>query len=251
MEIKKILNWTFGNKEIDLSIFTVTWNKNVIINIHWLFWSKTSSWKYLNFAKNLYENKQANVVLFATSRKNLNYDEKISEYENKIKKFEGKNFEDELEDTCIVVQDILENSEKYFNIKKEDLEITINWNSLWWTLAFFLAFKFKEIKNISTIWTWLRKNREDLPILSNFPILKEYKEKIENFKWKLLMNQAWNDKVFSKESYEEFFNLASNTISKEKIIYEGYDHSFKKIFWEENDLAYKTYLKNFVKFFEL
>lgn len=249
MEISKKIPWTFWNKKIDISIFQVPKNNKIVINIHWLYGSKTSSGKYLDFAKKLQENKIANVVLFQSSRFDLENDENLSKYENKMKKFVWKTFFQELLDAKIVLEEILKNSEKYFWIKKEKLEITLNWNSLWGTLTFFLASEFSEIKNISNVWTWLRKQKWETPVIDTFPDLEIYKEKIQNFKWNFLLHQAGNDDIFSSESYEEFFKLAKNTNQKEKIFYAWVDHSFKKLNWEKSEKPYQKVYENVVKYF--
>lgn len=66
---------------------------------------------------------------------------------------------------------------------------------------------------------------------------------------KFLLHQAGNDDIFSKESYEEFFNLTENTNRKEKIFYPWTDHWFKKENWEKSEKPYNQVYENFVKHF--
>lgn len=250
MQIQKIIPWTFWNKKIKINIFPNTWNKKVIINISWLYGWENTPQKYKNFSEKILENNLANFVVFKSSRLDLDFDENISKFENKKKKFDWKTFENELKDAENVIFEILENSEKYFQIKKENLEITLIWNSLWWAISFFLASKFTQIKNISTVWTGLRKEKWEWSILQSFPDLEIYKEKIENFSGSFLQNIAENDEIFSKNSYDEFFNLAKNCKIKKQIIYPWVNHSFKKYFGEKSEkplLELFSNLKNFLK----
>lgn len=244
-KIEKKIIWSFW--EIDLEVFQNFWNNKIIFNIHWVFWSKNDPWQRL-FAEKIWENNFANVVLFSSSRKDFDYDENISKEENRKIKFSWKTFWDELEDAKIVFKNILENSEKYFWVKKENLEFFVNGNSLGWTLAFFLSEIFPQIKNISTVGTWLRKQKWNFPILDTFPEIEEYKKVLKNFSGKYLMHEAWNDEKFSKESYDEFFKIIWAS-KKEKIFYPWVNHPFSEKNWEKSKKPFLEVFENFVKYF--
>jgi hypothetical protein len=173
-----MIEWTYWDKEIKINTFPVKWNKNVLINIHGTFWSlKWWNNKYLNFASKLQENSISNVVLYESSRKDLPIDNKITDrYKQKQAKFVWKTFLDELEDARRVIIDSIKNSEEVYWVNSEELEITLNWNSLGWILAFYLASEFPQVKNISTVWTWLRLDIKDVPILDTFPDIAELEE---------------------------------------------------------------------------
>jgi hypothetical protein len=145
---KEEIEWDFWDKRIKIEYFPVEHNNKVLINIHWTYWSMYSwSGKYLELAQNVQSNELANVVLFESSRKNIKAKEDLWYYENKQRNFIWKTFEQELNDARRVLSHILKNVPN-----PEDIEITINWNSLWWILGLILAKEFPQIKNISTVW---------------------------------------------------------------------------------------------------
>lgn len=246
-KIEKILKWTFWEKEIKVDIYQNFWNKNLVLNIHWVYSSKNDKVQK-RFAEKIWKNNDANIILFSSSRKNIDFDKNLTEKENLLKKFCWKTFLEELKDSKIVLKDILENSKKYFWVEKKDLNIIINWNSLWGTIAFFLAFEFPEIKNISTVWTWFRKQKWETPIIDTFPLLEEYKKVLRNFSWKYLLNESGNDNKFSTESFSEFFeNIQAK--EKKRIFYPWVNHPFSELFWENSEKPYDEVYKNFVNYF--
>lgn len=247
-KIEKNLVWTFWEKIIEMEIFKAK-SKKIILNIHWVFGSKNDFWQR-NFAENISKKNKANVVLFTSSRRKEIYDENLTKQENREKIFSGKSFYDEVEDAKIVLKNILKNSEKYFWEKKEDLEIFLNGNSLWWSISFYLAKDFPFLKNISTVWTWLRKQKSEVPILDTFPDLDEYSQVLKNFSGKYLMNEAWNDEKFTKESYKEFFEIIWSK-QKEKIFYSWVNHTFLELNAEKSEKPFLEVSENFVKFFNL
>jgi len=240
-----IIEWTYWDKQVKIETFPVKWNKNVLINIHGTFWSlKWWNNKYLDFASKLQENSISNVVLYESSRKDLPIDDKITDrYKQKQAKFVWKTFLDELEDARRVIIDSIKNSEDLYWVNSEELEITLNWNSLGWILAFYLASEFPQVKNISTVWTWLRLDIKDVPILDTFPNIKELESKLEWFKWKFLMNYWNEDDVFIPEAFSDFYK---KVWSKEKSFVHllWVDHTFWKVWWELSQKPYKEIFNN-------
>lgn len=236
------IEWVYWDKEIKINTFRVENNPNIVINIHGTFWSlKWWNDKYLKFAESLQEDKISNTVLYASSRINADIDPNITDrYKQKQARFIGKTFSMELEDARRVIKDTIENSEKLFWIKKWDLKITLNWNSLGWILAFYLASEFTQVKNIVSVWTWLRLDIKDVPILDTFPDISELWAKISNFKWKYLMYYGSLDDVFTEQSFFDLIDLVwSSKENKSSMFLIWVDHTFWKILWEESELAYK------------
>lgn len=239
------LEWIYGEKEIKVSAFPTENNGNVVINIHGTFGSLTgSNDKYLHFAQALQEKQTSSSVLYASSRKNVEPDMTITDrYKQKQAKFIGKTFQDELEDARRVVSWVIQNSQKVFGVKAEDLCITINGNSLGGILAFYLASEFSEVKNISTVGTWLRLEIKDVPILNTFPDAQEITEKLETFRWKFLMQYGNEDDVFTPEA---FADLYAKVKSPEKSFIQmlGVDHTFWKVSGETSSKAYEAVLSH-------
>ncbi len=240
-----MIEWIYWDKEVKINTFPVKWNKNVLINIHGTFWSlKWWNNKYLDFASKLQENSISNVVLYESSRKDLPIDDKITDrYKQKQAKFVWKTFLDELEDARRVIIDSIKNSEEVYWVNSEELEITLNWNSLGWILAFYLASEFPQVKNISTVWTWLRLDIKDVPILDTFPDITELDEKLELFKWKFLMNYWNEDDVFTSDAFSDLYK---KVWSEEKSFVHllWVDHTFWKVWWEMSKKPYEEIFNN-------
>jgi hypothetical protein len=240
-----MIEWIYWDKEIKINTFPVKWNKNVLINIHGTFWSlKWWNNKYLDFASKLQENSISNVVLYESSRKDLPIDDKVTDrYKQKQAKFIWKTFLNELEDARRVIIDSIKNSEEVYWVNSEELEIILNWNSLGWILAFYLASEFPQVKNISTIWTWLRLDIKDVPILDTFPDITELEEKLELFKWRFLMNYWSEDDVFTSDAFSDLYK---KVWTKEKSFVKllWVDHTFWKVGWELSKRPYKEIFTN-------
>lgn len=236
------IEWVYWDKIIKINTFKVPNNNKIVINIHGTFWSM--NWwnnKYVNFAQNLQDDDVANVVLYESSRKNIEIDSSLTDrYKQKQAKFIWKTFTDELEDARRVLHDTIKNSKELFWIDSQNLEITLNWNSLWWIIAFYLACEFREVKNIVSVWTWLRLEIKDVPILDTFPDIAELKDKLESFKWRYVSYYWTEDDVFTRQSFVDLFNLVwSDNSNKSEIKMIWVDHTFWKIWWEVSDLPYK------------
>jgi hypothetical protein len=239
------IEWTYWDKEIKINTFPINWNKHVVINIHGTFWSlKWWNDKYLNFATKLQEENISNVILYSSSRKDVEIDTSITDrYKQKQAKFIWKTFSDELEDSRRVVVDTINNSKELFWVESKDLEITLNWNSLWGIIAFYLASEFPQVKNISTVWTGLRLDIKDVPILDTFPNIEELEEKLKSFNWNFLMNYWSEDDVFTPEAFSDFYQKVwTNEKSFVQLIW--VDHTFWKVWWELSVLPYKEIFSN-------
>lgn len=243
-QIEKILIWSFWDKELKTVIFPLKWSKKLVLNIHWLYWEMQWGWnKYFNFAKKIQENEIANSVIYGSSRIEREYDENLEKFENKKIKFVWKKFEDELIDATTVINYLLENSENLFWVKSEELEITLNWNSLWWMISFFMADKFNQVKNISTVWTWAYLDLWKIPVIDTLVSKEELLEKVKKFKWKFLFNEASDDHIFTKDAYNDFFN-ASQSEEKSRTLFSEVDHSFKILNWEKSEIPYNKIFEN-------
>ena len=245
------IEWVYWDKIIKINTFKVQNNNKIVINIHGTFWS-LKGWnnKYLNFAQNLQNDEVANVVLYESSRKNIEIDLSIPDrYKQKQAKFIWKTFTDELEDAKNVLKDTIKNSKELFWIDSQNLEITLNWNSLWWILAFYLACEFPQVKNIVSVWTWLRLDIKDVPILDTFPDITELKQKLESFKWKYVSYFWTQDDVFTRQSFFDLINLVwSEQKNKSQVEMIWVDHTFWKIWGEESYLPYNSIFLWYKKF---
>lgn len=236
--INQTIEWTFWNKKINMEIYPIKWSNKVIINIHWTYW--WMYWwnnKYKKLAENLQNEWVWNVIIFETSRKWI---ERDWTYEKKVEDFKWKTFEEELSDCRSVIKYILDNSKEIFWIPAEQLEITINWNSLWWILALALASEFQQIKNISTVWTgMLTKDKEWLPFLEEYPDNEIINKRVEWFKGNLLLQYWTKDVLFKVEDFQELKWKLKSVKKMWEIKMIWVDHTFKYVNWELSEVPYK------------
>ena len=236
------ISGTYGDGIIKVNTFKLPENNRVTVNIHGTFGRMNGgNDKYRLFAESLVENKASNVVLYESSRKDVEIDPTITDrYKQKQAKFIGKTFSDELEDARRVLRDIVENSESRFGIKKEDLQLTLNGNSLGGILAFYLADEFPEVKNIVSVGTGLRLEIKDVPILDTFPEPEELRAKLSNYQGKYLMIYGTEDDVFTEQGFFDLINTVGvSDENKSSVRLIGVDHTFGKINDEESLLPYK------------
>lgn len=239
LEQKTHLEWSYWDKVIAVSHFPVPWNNKVVINIHGTYGSGTwSNNKYLNFSEHLQQDEIANSVMYKSSRVEMEDDANLWKYENKQRKFVGKTFSDELEDARRVLVDTMKNSQMRFWVSPEELEITLNGNSLGGIIAFYLASEFPQVKNISTVGTGFRKEKTSTPILDTFPEADELSEKLKGFSWKFMMHYGSEDNVFTPDSFRELYEGATSA-EKSFIHLIWVDHGFWKVGWEASPKPYE------------
>lgn len=232
---------SYGDSIIKISHFYGENNPNIIINIHGTYGSM-NGWnnKYLNFARQLKSHNIANVVLYESSRKAIEPDSNETDrYKLKQAHFIGKTFFDELEDARRVLQNTLDQSQALFGIEKNKCKIILNGNSLWGILAFYLAHEFSQVKAIVSVWTGLRLEIKNVPILDTFPNIHKLKEKLQSFTGKYVCYYGTDDDIFTKESFFQLLDTVGNKKTDKSIIeMPGVDHSFGKVNWEISHTPY-------------
>jgi len=230
--------WVFWEKEIFVEKYINFWNPNIILNIHWAFWDINE--KYRKFANQIFETKISSVILASSSRlweNDIIYED---EFKKKQSLFIWKTIKEEVKDFSLVLDYLLENSEKLFWISKNEIIFTINWNSLWWIIALYLQKDYKQIKNISLVWTWARLDIKWTTLLDSWPDILELKELCESFKWNLLLNFWTQDVIFNENAFKDLYSFLK--CNKSAVTFIWADHSFKKINSEKSDIPY-----NFIK----
>ena len=89
--MKKIefnLKWSFWEKEIKGVFYLVPWNKKVVVNIHWLYWSwKWTDDKYIKFVEKFQDKLVSSSLFYSSSRLNVENDDSLWKFENKQKNF--------------------------------------------------------------------------------------------------------------------------------------------------------------------
>lgn len=237
-----ILEGKYWNKEIIVDIYSIEQKNKLVINVHWTYWSKNgSNNKYKNFAISLQNSHIANVILYQSSRldvPNLEYTKgSTDKFVQKQWLFVGKTINDEIEELKTVIDYAINNSKELFRIEWNELEITLNWNSLWWMLSFIVASNYPQIKNIVTVWTWISLEYKDIPILCELPSPNFLKNKIQEFLWKTMFCRWTDDALFDEKSFEEFANCKEE--NKQVIKLQWVDHSFWKLNWELSTIPYE------------
>lgn len=231
----KILG-SFWNQMMDVLLCESNNSKRIIINIHCLYGTmRWSADKQFRMAQFFAENNIANTILYASSRKEVEslLPKKIA----RVRAFVWKTFLQELQDAIIIVENFAKNYD----------EIVIVGHSLGGVLAFYLAEKFANISTIVTVWTWLRSEKADMPILDTFPEEVEIIEKLQKFQGRYLMCSDSEDVIFSFEKFTKFFE---NVSAKEKVHlhYIWVDHNFNKLYEERSNKPFDNVIKKIAHF---
>jgi pimeloyl-ACP methyl ester carboxylesterase len=244
------LPWAFGNFPVELEVFPINNNPQVLVNLHGTFGSRRwGDGNYARLAESIQDESLANVVLYWSSRKPSEAQWKLS-YDEKQKLFEWKTFEQEVEDARNILKHIVTNSNTLFWVDAEKLEITLQWNSLWGILAFYVASEFPQIKNIVTIWTGLRTEKWAIPILDTFPLKEELLAKLWQFQGNYYMAYGTNDAVFSQEAFDALYQGVTASRQKGFWKFLGVDHSFSGVDGVENSQPYGQVIENTKALFE-
>lgn len=246
------LEGSFGTEPIKMEILPVEGNPNIVINIHGTYGSlHGGNDKYLKFARNLQVNEVANTVLYESSRNNTQLGNSEDYFEQKKIRFEGKTFDDELEDLRKIIKHCIRNSEKEFGVPSSKLEITLNGNSLGGILAIYLADEFPQVINISTVATGdnLNIDNDSLPILKYFPSPDKIAAKAEKFKGKVLIQQGSADEVFQPDSIKRLQNYFKNAKTG-LVTFKDVDHTFGKVNDKESPKPYEEIFMNIATLIE-
>ena len=244
------LEGIFGNKEIKLETLAVPGNNKLLINIHGSYGSISgNNDKYRKLANSLQTIEASNVTLYESSRKDIDVIERSEdEFTTKKRRFEGKTFKEELEDLRKVIKHCLDNSQELFGISAEELEITLNGNSLGGILALVIAHEFPQIKNVSTVGTGLKLENTDEALLRTLPEPNELKDEMNKFKGKFLMQYGTKDDVFSDQSFTELYE--SIDTSKSLFKFEQVDHTFNHLDGKSSSRPYEQIFRNIEELLE-
>ncbi|MEF2175020.1 MAG: hypothetical protein V3575_01005 [Candidatus Absconditabacteria bacterium] len=237
-----ILEGKYGNKEIIVDIYSIEQKNKLVINVHGTYGSKNgSNNKYKNFAISLQNSHIANVILYQSSRldvPNLEYTKgSTDKFVQKQGLFVGKTINDEIEELKTVIDYAINNSKELFRIEGNELEITLNGNSLGGMLSFIVASNYPQIKNIVTVGTGISLEYKDIPILCELPSPNFLKNKIQEFLGKTMFCRGTDDALFDEKSFEEFANCKEE--NKQVIKLQGVDHSFGKLNGELSTIPYE------------
>jgi hypothetical protein len=245
-----MLPWAFNSFPVEAEVFPVKGNSKVLLNLHGTFGSRRwGDWSYARLAENIQGNSLANVVLYWSSRKPSETQWKLS-YDEKQKLFEWKTFEQEVQDAKTILSYIVTNSQSLFWVESDKLELTLQWNSLWGILAFYIASEFPQVKNIVTVWTGLRAEKWTVPILDTFPPKEEVFAKLWLFQWNYYMAHWTNDAVFSKEAFGSLYQGVTGTKQKGFWKFIGVDHSFSNVDGIKTLQPYEQVIQNTKALFE-
>lgn len=231
---------TFGHGKIKMETLPILGSKKLLINVHGAYGSIHGGGKYLDFAKSLYDGENCSVALYESSR---NAQKNAGSYKQRLQAFEGKTFEDELEDARRVVLYYIQNSEELFGVSAEELEITMNGNSLGGIIALVLANEIPQITKVSTVGTGLCLIDKETPLARTFPQSASLVPRIKNFKGKLVVQHGGDDDVFEKGSFQQLYDVFSNN-QKGLVFLPDVDHTFTKIKGKKSDKPYDQIYRN-------
>ncbi len=235
-----------GNYKSFTKVFIKKSNKktsNILINIHGLYgMSGDSGSKSKKLAEIVTKKGLANAVLFNSSRDWSIFPEDGT-WEKQKKAFEGKTFDQELQDVKDTIDLLIDQSLYLFGIKQEKLRFFIVGNSLGGTLATCLDDYFKYTEKIVLAGPGTRT------VFPSDLTEKQILNKARKFKGEVMLLQGSKDETVPLEAGTLLLFNYKNAKTVKQII-EGANHSFSKINGKNKRLAYKFYIDSVLKFLQ-
>lgn len=165
-----------------------------------------------------------------------------TEYEERMKAFVEKTFEQELDDLKKVVSWVTDNSKKIFGIEKDVLILNIHGNSIGGTLSILLKEFFQKIRKISLCGSGCGTNGSTKPILSSHLAENIILDSVKTFTGELFLLQGSEDTKVPKESGLKILKGAS--LAKiTHVTVPGANHNFSKMYGVDNKEAEKHFVQ--------
>lgn len=215
-------------------------NNKVLFNLHGLYGlSGDHNSKSRKLAEVVTKAGKAHVVNFNSSRDWGVFED--GNWEKMKKAFEGKTFEQELQDAKDAVEVVVDQSQELFGINSKDLELYIVGNSLGGVVATCLAEYFKITKAIVLAGSETR---------TVFPTKLTEKQILDNaskFRGKVMLIQGSKDDVVPLEAGDALL-LGYTSAKTKKLIVEGANHQFSKINGKDKRKAFNQYIEAILQF---
>jgi len=213
---------------------------NVLINVHGLYGlSGGKGSKSKKLAEVVAKNGIAHAVMFNSSRDWSIFED--GNWDKQKKAFEGKTFDQELQDVKDMVNLILDQSNQLFGVTKSKLRLFLVGNSLGGTLSTCLDSYFKYVDKIVLAGSGTRT------VFPSDLTEKQILNKASKFKGKVLLLQGSKDDVVPLEAGTTLLSGYKNAKTTKKIL-EGANHNFSKLNGKNGTLAKKFYVEEVVKF---
>ncbi len=213
---------------------------NVLINIHGLYGlSGDNGSKSKKLAEKVTRSGIAHAVMFNSSRDWNIFED--GNWDKQKKAFEGKTFDQELQDVIDTVELIIDQSKDIFDIPSDKLRFFIVGNSLGGTLSTCLDGYFKYIDKIVLAGSGTRT------VFPSELTEKEILNKASKFKGGVLLLQGSKDDVVPLEAGDALLAGYKKAKTRKQTI-DGANHQFSKIDGKNKSKAYQLYIEAIIKF---
>src|SRR5260221_890245 len=247
--MKSNIQGTYNNYPIKLGIFRTKKKTNLIfLNVHGTFGeSGDKGSKSEILGKLLLKDDLANVVQYSSSR---NWQKFISiDKVSRNQAFSGKTFDEERLDLINAIDYIVNNSQKLFNISKDDLRLYVVAFSLGGTLVSTLNEKLKLIDKLVICGSGIEPSSFTKTLFPTFYSKEVIQNSIKNFNGRLLSLRGSLDDTITFDSQKELFDSYKFAESKEWKVIEGANHTLSSINGEDKELAYSLFIEEVMNFF--
>lgn len=240
---KITLNGSYHNKPLNIFVSKTNMSVNSItIFVHGLYgtFDPTENTDKVNMLVKRLTNEDITHCINYNSSRDFQY-ALATDYDKRNQAFKEKTFLQELNDLKIIVDWTINNSERVFGIKKNNLTLNIHGNSLGGTLAVLLNGFFPMINKISLCGSGCGTNESVKPILSTHFKEDDILKSVSLYSGKLLLLQGSEDTTVPRESGMKILDRAIYA-NKQYVIVPGANHNFSKIDGKENGEAKKRYV---------
>lgn len=224
---------SFGKKLIYYSFKKQRGSSNYFFFLHGVY-STCLKQKYFYLADKISNKKLGNVFLFESSRKVYTFETKL-DFKQYVKTFEGKTFNDELQDVLNIFEYFYGNFVK----NKKTARIFLIGFSLGGTLASYLLPIYGDrVKGVVLFGSGVTTKGINKPITKTYPSKNSLLSNFKTFEGILTLVQGSNDIIVPLIEAREIIDYSDKAFIRSLIILKGVDHRFVNI----NDTKRENYL---------
>jgi len=225
MEIKGKYNiGSFGKKIIYYRFKKLKDSNNYFFFLHGVY-STCLKQKYFRLADRIITNNLGSAFLFESSRKVYSFESKLT-FQQYLKTFQGKTFNDELQDVLNIFGYFFKNIIK----NKKYARIILIGFSLGGTLGSFLLAKYADyIKGIILFGSGITTKGINRPITGSYPNKNILLTNFKTFKGGITLVQGSRDNVVPVLQARKIISESHGAWLRNLIILKGVDHTFSKV----------------------
>lgn len=225
-------------------------SRYVLVNVHGLYGASGEPFsKSTLLGNSVLKHGLAHVVHFSSSR-NWQMYQNAKNFSDQIDAFQGKSFEQELQDLKETINLLLTNSTELFDQDGKNIQFLLIGSSLGGTVISSLGEKLQWCHSIVMCGSGIGPSTSGKPILSSYPSKQTIRQSTERFKGSVLLLQGSKDDVVPLFSGDELLGSYINARMREKKLLEGVNHNFSNINGRNKQKAKSLYISTILDFVE-